>query len=300
MLSREMTIFSRLAKPHYLYRPAQILRRARLGREPEPVVQTPWGCPMLVSQADAIGAGIARMGVHELAVTETMWRLAGGDALALDVGANVGYFTGMLAQRAERVVALEPNPRLRRFIVPNIERCGLGGHVTLETRAASDREGTATLHLPADFDGNYGVATLATDGGEDAGAASYEIETVRLDEVIGGRAVGVLKLDVEGHELTALRGAVESLQAGLIRDVVFEDHQPPPSPVFRILESMGFSISGIEERLTGPQLIAADRAPRGWDAPTYIATRDAGRTSRLMGKRGWHCLRPAKERQWGR
>jgi FkbM family methyltransferase len=294
MLWREMTILSRLAKPHYLYRPAQIVKRARLGGEPEPVVQTPWGCPMRVSRADSIGAGIARTGVHELAVTETIWRLAAGDALALDVGANVGYFTGMLAQRAAQVVALEPNPRLHRFIAGNVQRCGLGGRVTLDTRAASDGEGTATLHLPAGYDRNYGVATLAADGAENGSGASYEIETIRLDEVIAGRAVGVLKLDVEGHELTALRGAVDSLQAGLIRDVVFEDHQPPPSSVFRMLESMGFTIKGIEERLTGPQLIAADRAPRGWDAPTYIATRDRDRTSRLMSKRGWHCLRPGK------
>ena len=256
---------------------------------------------MLVSRMDAIGAGIARMGVHELAVSETMWRLAGGDRLALDVGANIGYFTGMLAQRAERVIALEPNPRLERFLAGNVERCELGARVTLDRRAAAESSGTARLQLPAGFEGNYGVATLAAEGGSLSYAAedsvSYEVPTVRLDEVIAGQAVGVLKIDVEGQELAALRGAGESLAAGLVRDVVFEDLWPAPSPVFELLQSAGFTINGIEEHFNGPRLTASGMVPGGWDAPTYLATRDRERSERLLRARGWSCLRRSAARR---
>ncbi len=291
-----MTIAARLSKPHYLFRPSQLIRRARLaGDEAESVVQTPWGCPMLVSRGDAIGAGIARMGIHELAVSETIWRLAGGDELALDVGANIGYFTGLLAQRAAHVIALEPNPRLRRFITQNIERCGIAGRVTLDTRAASDVDGTATLRFPAGYQANYGVATLAATNGSDEGA-SDEVGTVRLDELIAGRGVGVMKLDVEGHEATALRGAGGALAAGLVRDIVFEEHEPLPSEVSRALERAGFAIRGIEEHLAGPRLVAPGSAAPGWDAPTYLATREPQRAERLMAGRGWRCLRRSRRR----
>src|SRR5207248_6681250 len=222
----------------------------------ELVVQTPWRLRMLVARDDVVGAGIARMGVHELSVSEAIWRLAEADDLALDVGANVGYFTGLLAFRAREVIALEPNPRLHRLITANIAMWqGLEQHVRLDPRAASNRNGTAALNLPSDYAQNNGIATLeASDGG-----VSYEVGTVRLDDVIAGRRVGVLKIDVEGHEMTALEGASQSLAQGLIRDIIFEDHQPLPSPVSATLEAAGFTISGIEQTLMRPTLTAPGR-----------------------------------------
>src|ERR1039458_2839432 len=58
---RAATMIERLAKPQYLFRPRQIIRRFFAGD----VVRTPW-CEMRVAD-DMIGRGIARMGVHELA-----------------------------------------------------------------------------------------------------------------------------------------------------------------------------------------------------------------------------------------
>jgi FkbM family methyltransferase len=243
---------------------------------------------MQVARHDTIGAGIARMGVHELAVSETMWRLAAGDDLAVDVGANIGYFTGLLACCVREVIAFEPNPRLHRFIVDNIARWnGVGERVRLDVRAASNNNGVATLHLPPDYVENYGIATLEPSDG----AASYDVQTVRLDDVVAGRRVGVLKIDVEGHEMTALEGASDSLNKGLIRDIIFEDHHLLPSRVSTLLESAGFTIRGIEETLTGPTLVPPSHTRQAWDAPTYLATRDRGRTERLMQARGWRCLR---------
>jgi len=287
-----MSLRSRLSKPHYVFRPSQIVRRALLANEDELIVQTPWGCPMRVARTEKLGAGIARIGVHELAVSELVWRLAGGDDLAIDVGANIGYFTGLLARRARHVIALEPNPRLRRFIESNVESWNVRERITLDYRAASDVSGTATLHLPSDYEQNFGIASLeASDG-----TVSHQVETVRLDDVIAGRHVGLLKIDVEGHELAALEGASRSLSAGLIREVIFEDHQPLPSPVSRLLESAGFTISGIEEGLTRPLLTSPHGTPQGWDAPTYLATRDPERALRLASSRGWRCLRPRGHR----
>jgi FkbM family methyltransferase len=262
-----------------------------LAHDDELVVRTPWGCAMRVARTETLGAGIARTGVHELAVSELIWRLTGGDDLAIDVGANVGYFTGLLARRTRHVIALEPNPRLRRLIEGNVARWDVREKITLDYRAASNARGTATLHVPEDFERNFGTASLEA---SDA-AASDEVETVRLDEVIAGRHVGLLKIDVEGHELAALEGASQSLADGLIRDVVFEDHRPLPSPVSRLLESAGFAIHGIEEGFTRPLLVPPDRELRGWDAPTYLATREPERTLALARPRGWHCLRP---RRW--
>jgi FkbM family methyltransferase len=287
-----VTQVRRLSKPQYIFRPSQLLRRViQRGDSAEIVVRTPWGTRMLVAREDTIGAGIARMGVHELAVSEAMWRLAGGDRLALDVGANIGYFTGLLACRAEEVIALEPNPRLHRFISSNIERWGeTGSRVRLDPRAASDTAEPALLHLPPEYASNYGVATLEAA----EGTTTYEVEGVRLDDVIAAREVGVMKIDVEGHELTALEGAEKSLRGELIRDIFFEEHRPLPSPVSELLAGAGFTILTIGESLLGPTLLAPGEEQRGWEAPTYLATRDETRTRRLLAPRGWRCLRPPR------
>jgi len=237
-----------------------------------------------------MGAGIARMGVHELAVSEVMWRLTNPEDLALDVGANIGYFTGLLANRARQVVSFEPNPLLRRLLTSNTLRWGAAGKkVTLDFRAVSDGDGTAVLHLPAAFASNNGLATLAaTEGGDD----DPEVETVTIDHVVAGRPVGIMKIDVEGHELAVFKGASRTLEANLIRDILFEDHLRLPSPVSLLLEEAGFSIFGVEEAFLGPRLIPPTWTPRGWDAPTYLATRRPEEAQAIVGRRGWQVLYP--------
>jgi FkbM family methyltransferase len=247
---------------------------------------------MRFARQDQVGAGIARTGVHELAVSEVIWRLTGPDDLAVDVGANIGYFTGLLAIRAREVVALEPNPRVIPFLAGNRLRWSATGEkIRLDFRAVSDTTGTAVLHLPSHFAANRGTATLAA-AVDEAGMETYDVETVSLDEVIGGREVGMLKIDVEGHELAAFHGAGATLAAGLVRDIVFEDHERPPTPVTTLLENAGFSIFGIKETLLGSKLTPPTHAPAGWDAPTYLATRQPERAARRLATPGWQVLYP--------
>ena len=245
---------------------------------------------MLVSRSDQIGAGIVRMGVHELAVSEVIWRLTGPEDLDVDIGANYGYFTGLMAVRAREVIGVEPNPQLIRFLVSNRLRWGATSEkVQLDFRAVSDRNGTAVLHLPCAFGSNHGLATLAST--EDV-LEDYEVETVTIDQIVSGRQVGVMKIDIEGHELAAFRGASETLAGELIRDIVFEDHERLPSPVSTMLEDAGFSIFGIDQTFLGPRLIPPGWPPRGWDAPNYLATRRPRDAQALIERRGWRVLYP--------
>jgi FkbM family methyltransferase len=283
-------MLARIAKPHYALRPDQLVRRWRLSfREHRATVRTAWGDRLEVFD-DPIGRGIGRMGVHELPVSEVMWRLSGGDELAVDVGANVGYFTALLSRRVRHVVAFEPNPRLTTTVRINTARLAAGDRVELREEAVSDRDGTASLFMPEDFSESLVLASLEAAGGD----RSFEVPTVTLDGVLGDATVGVLKIDVEGHELEVLRGAHEGLAQGRVRDVIFEDHQPLPSPASELLVDAGYTIFGIRERFGGPQLTAPERRTGVWDAPTYLATRDALRARRLLSRRGWHCLRPRR------
>lgn len=70
------------------------------------------GARLAVDRRDLIGSGIARTSSYELPVSEAMWRVAAQSRLAVDVGANVGYFTALLSARARDVIAFEPHPAI--------------------------------------------------------------------------------------------------------------------------------------------------------------------------------------------
>jgi FkbM family methyltransferase len=279
-------VLSRIrSKSVYVHRPDQIVRRLTVGSQPT-IVPLPWGDRLEVDPRESVGSGIARTGVHELAVTEAIWRLAGADDLALDVGANIGYFTMLLAARCRDVWAFEPYPGVGERLARNVAG---RPNVTVYDVAVSDREGTANLGLPADFDTNAGTAALTTGDG-------LEVRTVTIDETLDGEAAGIMKIDIEGHELPALRGAQEALRERRIRDLIFEDHDPWPTPVTELLEKYGYKLYGLREQFRTTDLCSPAEARTAWAAPTFLATVAPARAEALMRPTGWQSLRP----RWAR
>jgi FkbM family methyltransferase len=287
------TLAERLVKPAYLYRPQQLVQRARLRGQAQPIVTLPWGATLLVNATERHGAGIARTGVHELSVTETMFRLLAPGDLAVDAGANVGYFTSLMASRVGvtgSVLSFEPHPALRRVLHGNVARAG-AGQITVDGRAVSSRTGVARLSMGDEFASNTATASLELESADAIG-----IETVALDDVLRERTVALLKLDVEGHELSALDGAAAALAARRISHILFEELAPLPTPVSARLEAQGFALFGLRERLRGVEITSpADLASRPrWDAPNYLATLFPRMVAQRVRADGWRSLRPRR------
>jgi FkbM family methyltransferase len=272
--------------PAYIWRPRQIARRLAPRRGVECVVNLPWGAAIAVDTSESIGAGIARMGIHELSVSEAIWRLVNQSDLCLDVGANLGYFTSLLAHRSRRVISFEPHPRLLAQLQRNVSRWPTT--IEIHGRAVSSKAGTATLGEPANFSRNTGVAGIGVEG-----PRTFQVEVETIDEVVGTEAVGLMKIDVEGHELPALEGAAKALANRQIRDLVFEEHEALPSPVTSLLTSYGFELFSLRQRLDRVVLAPAVSRPRrrGEDAPTYLASLDPDRVRNRLCGIGWRCLR---------
>jgi FkbM family methyltransferase len=287
-------------KPHYVFHPSRLVRRALHGVNGSPaddeisVVRLPWGLALGVNAGEAIGYTIQTAGVFDPAVTETLHRLIDPGDLVVDVGANVGYLTSLGAARAGaegRVVAFEPHPTVYELLRSNAERWkATPGTAAVETRQmiVSDRAGTARLSSGPAFHLNMGLASVAADGDSTA-ENTIEVASVRLDDALDGVPVGVMKIDVEGHEPAVLRGAEQLLRSGAIRDIVFEDHERYPDPCTEIVEAAGYRLLSIENDLWGLRLI--EPAERGlkspWPGPSYLATRDPDRAIARLSPRGW-------------
>jgi FkbM family methyltransferase len=285
-------------KPHYVFHPMRMVRRARYsGQTAEArreIAQLPWGLPLEVGAEEVIGFTILTTGVFDPCVTETMQRLIDPGDLVVDVGANVGYLTSLAAVCATSsgsVIAFEPHPVVFDLLSANIARWTRPGLAPVDAQrlALSDHEGTAELSSDATFDGNMGLSTLSPAAGGGPGEVRLPVDVKQLDQVIGDRSIGLLKIDVEGHEPGVLRGALELLRAGRVRDIIFEDHDPYPSEATAIVEGAGYRLYSLSNDLLG--VLTGAPADRGevseWPGPSYLATRDPDRALRRLKPRGW-------------
>jgi FkbM family methyltransferase len=303
---RPRAIENLLLKPYFWRRPSQVVRRlafaVRAWPEP-PCVRLPWGLTLECYPGETVGESVVRTGIFEMTTTEVLVRLIEPGETALDVGANLGYMTSLLAcavGSAGRVIAYEPNPLVFQRLTSNAEGWGSApvGTIVLRNVALSDHAGTASLMIPQ---GGSEYAALGTRPPERAGDGPYtivEVETVTLDAELEHQSVGVLKLDVEDHEPAALAGARGLLDDGRIRDVLFEDHNPYPSETTAVLERHGYALFDLTSRARGVALRASDTGSThaSWDAPMRLATRDPGRALNRLARPGWLSLR--HPRRW--
>ncbi len=130
-------------------------------------------------------------------------RLCQRQEVALDVGANYGVYTWHLRRWTNEVVAFEPQPVAAAFL-----RRAFGSRVRIEEVALSDERGEVVLRVPDDriLDG---CATIEPSNAlADISTSVVRVSRRRLDDY-GFNRVGLIKIDVEGHELAVMRGGAE-------------------------------------------------------------------------------------------
>lgn len=154
--------------------------------------------------ADWLGQYVYLTGSYEPATVRVLVdHVRAGDCV-LDVGANVGVFTLLLAALVGprgSVHAIEPVPALRSALKRQLA-LNPGLPVSVHAFAAADRAGTATLH-----EGPAGHAGLSSLRPLTEAAAEHRVRALPIDD-LGATLprVALVKLDVEGAELKALRG----------------------------------------------------------------------------------------------
>lgn len=170
---------------------------------------------------DDIGAQVLAHGWYEDLLLQALFErflrshaAAFRSGVAVDVGANIGNHTLWFARRFARVVAVEPNPVCTHLLQASLLMNGVD-NVHLLALGLSDAAGERLFH--ADLHGNLGRSGLAAELAASA-TRSFPVTVARGDEVLdttalAGLPLRLVKLDIEGHELAALRGMATLLQA---------------------------------------------------------------------------------------
>jgi FkbM family methyltransferase len=133
-----------------------------------------------------------------------------------DVGAFHGLLTLFFASRAKSVVCFEPNTQNHKRLIENLKLNGIKNVIVRKVGVGSRREMRRMVGTPL-MPGGASVDEKVAEGLLRSGAETRieEVSIVTLDEEIpqaGLPAPDFMKIDVEGLEIKALRGARNTLQ----------------------------------------------------------------------------------------
>ena len=203
-----------------IFRHRQLPKRV-IGRLfPKPIRLTLDGFDIFVRLDDwAVGARIAVKRTYEKHVTEAIRPYLQPGTVFIDVGANIGYYTLLAASRLGaqgKIFAFEPGAANCELLQKSVVHNGFS-IVQLFPNAVADSARTVGLTM----DDSNGVinATAPSEGLE-------LVTAVALDEALANQnRIDLIKMDIEGAEGLALRGATQLLQRH--RPVLFTEFRPP-------------------------------------------------------------------------
>lgn len=229
------------------------------------------GCVLLdlrhQDQSQVYWAGLSKDNAQ---ILRTLRAALPTDGVFLDVGANIGLHTLALARHLEpgggTVLAFEPHPVNYQALLDNIDRNALN-NVIVENLGLADCADVLRGASPAG-PGNWSLAT--------EGECTFEVRLERLDDYLGQHPLprlDAVKIDVEGAEVRALRGARATIER--FRPLIVFEVCPmwlrrlgtSVAELFETVEGPGYTVHDLPARRAGwgPRLRAADMARLGPD-----------------------------------
>jgi FkbM family methyltransferase len=197
-----------------------------------------------VDDDDYLGLTITR--IYEPDVTRFFQAHVLTGQVAVDVGANIGYFTLLFARLvgpSGRVIAFEPHAGNFRLLESNVAANGYA-NVELRQQAVGDRTGSAPLYLSSVNPGDHRL--VGRGGGE-----SLTVDVVALDHKLPelrGKLDWV-KIDVQGGELDVLNGMRSLIRTSPNLTIVLEfapialeEFGAEPGQLLGLLQEAGFDV----------------------------------------------------------
>jgi FkbM family methyltransferase len=168
-------------------------------------------------------------GRYEAEITNFLLSNIKHNSNCVDIGANFGYYTCLMARRAlgGKTIGVEPDQKVFELLRDNIYINGLEAMATSMHAAVAHKEGTLTLHRRLTRSGNTSVIRESEEKirylGE-AASEAFEIRCFPLDVLLPqfeGR-VDYVKIDVEGAEPLVLSGAQQTIANNRRIQIVME------------------------------------------------------------------------------
>lgn len=193
------------------------------------LVRTCWNLPLLLPANDlSITPSLVLHGTFELSLQRFILRTLQAGDRAMDLGANVGTHTILMAQAVGptgHVIAYEAMPDLAEFLRDNVTMNCLAPQVTVVQKAAWSGEATLQFTGTTKYRGNGSIRAKSDEYLERYGDDVFQQIEVRAESPAVHDARGpfaLVKVDVEGAEPDVLLGLDAMIRGGRIRVLVIE------------------------------------------------------------------------------
>ncbi|MFN3309371.1 MAG: FkbM family methyltransferase [Anaerolineales bacterium] len=215
------------------------------------------------------------LGTYEPDLQTAIQELVRPGQVAYDVGANVGYVTLLLARRvgqSGKVIAFEPFPENVERLKQNLSANANLAPMEVVAAAVVDKTGTVTFLVgPSDDTGHVADASE----GEMRPGKTLTVEGIALDGLVfeqGYPPPQVIKLDIEGGEVTALRG-MRRLLSEVHPLLLLETHsQACAETVWELLTQAGYRVCWMKKGY--PSLDKSKPLPRRAYLAAFPATNE--------------------------
>jgi len=215
---------------------------------------------LLTVRSDSVLCEPLYVGGFEADLARWMERTVRPGMRVMDVGANVGIHTLRLARKvgpAGHVWSFEPYAPVADLLRHNVRLNGLD-NVTVIEQAASDTDGPAMLHVfPEGADVYNSLGACRREENLQA-VGTVPVLATRLDafaDAAGIDRVDLIKVDIEGAEERAIRGARRLIERSPGVAIVCELYQPSATQcgcnvqdLVNMLREWGFAMYVVERR----------------------------------------------------
>ena len=218
-----------------------------------------------IDTSSSIEYHILFRGCHEPEIVNLIQRVVRPGDMCLDVGANVGAHTLVMARAAGpkgRVVAVEPHPRIGERLLQNLALNHLD-NVTVVRAAISDKDGTADFFGFGEDAFEQGISSFLPDREATEKMTVRTISGSTLQKEAQLSRCDFLKIDVEGFERVVLQELFDLIAARrpfIICEYRKQHWQKFGHSLQQVLDrfdTLGYRLYYIRKNVTRPVLGAA-------------------------------------------
>ncbi len=197
-----------------------------------------------IDPCTAFGQCLINFGVYEPEMVQAISTLLEEGDCFIDLGGNEGYFSIIASNCVGRngsVYCIEPQARLWPVIMQNASENAVS-NLTIIPHGISDVTGCADITLYPSL--NTGASSLVSTYRSKI-YPKQKIRLFTLDEIIlqyEMTEVKLMKIDIEGYEINALKSALRSLKNKIIKNIIVEIHPEQ-------LRQLGQSVDELHELL---------------------------------------------------
>ena len=176
---------------------------------------------LLPNLKESISFDIFTNGIYEPETNSFLNNRIPKQGIFLDLGANIGSITlPLIKQRPDlKVFCVEAAPWIFKYLETNIQANHDGQNVVLINKALLDRNGeTLSFYSPSDQFGKGSLSPVFTN-------EAIQVISITLEELVKQYQlthVDMIKIDIEGYEYFAFKGAGNLLSKANAPDILFE------------------------------------------------------------------------------